>query len=322
MAHIHEQLLNGDGIFYRFERLTVDCNNLPPASWCAKRHFAVRGSEYMRKLFIVALLFVAACGQKSEEASRTSAEEAVSGPNVGVSSAPGLSLTYRYGFLLPPERVATAQEDHAARCEALGSNLCRISAMSYEVGRDRTISASLQLKLAPQAARQFGREAINLTTKHGGMLTSSRIESEETGQAVASSQAEQKSLAADRARIENQLKRTDLGSAERQELQAQMSTLGSDIRDAQTVQRDASLKLTTTPMTLDYASGNVDQSLSDGPIIGAIKDGWTNIVSGISVIIMIAITLLPWLLTGALVIVLWRKYFRRWLFSESHPGRE
>lgn len=276
----------------------------------------------MRKFFIVALLLIAACGQKPEEISHNAADGTPAGPDIRVASAPGLSLTYQYGFLLPTARIATTQEDHAAQCEALGLALCRISAMDYEVDRNRTISASLQLKLAPQAARQFGRDAIASTVKHGGMLTRSHIESEEAGQTIAASHAEQKSLAAASARIESQLNKPGLGSTERSELQAQLNTNSESQLDSQAIQREAALKLTTTPVTLHYASGNVDQSLTDGPILGALKDGWANIVSGISVILMIFITLIPWLLSGALVIVLWRKYITKWLFAKTDSDRE
>lgn len=64
------------------------------------------------------------------------------GPNINVSSAPGVAFNYRYAFRLPNSRISAAQEAHAAMCEKLGVTRCRITGMRYSVVNERDVSAS------------------------------------------------------------------------------------------------------------------------------------------------------------------------------------
>ncbi|MEO6717587.1 MAG: DUF4349 domain-containing protein [Novosphingobium sp.] len=262
-------------------------------------------------------MLIAGC---SKPANDTSGDHAAT-PRVGISSAPGVSLTYLYGFRLPVERIASVQEEHAAQCEALAAPRCRIVGMTYDVSRDRTVTASIQFKLAPEMARHFGKQGVDAVVKRGGMLASSKIESEESGTVIADAERDRASVEAERSRIEKQLAQPNLGSPERIELQAKLSELANAIRESQTTRSEAASKLASTPMTFIYESGDVDLSLSDGPILGAIKDGWSNIVAGFALILMMLITVLPWIGTLALIVWLWRRFGAR-LGSRREPNDE
>ena len=227
-------------------------------------------------------------------------------------------MTYNYGFRLPVDRIAATQEDHASQCEALGPTMCRVSGMTYHVSRNRSVQASLVLRLAPDAARHFGRQAIDAVGKHGGMLVDAQIDSEEAGATVAGANADNASRSGERARIEQQLAKPGLGSTERTSLQSRLSDLQDAERNAAATARDAAVKLTSAPMTLQYASGDVDLSLTDGPVLGAVKDGWANIVSGFALILMMAISLVPWLVAVALAVFGWIKA-PHWIARRSAP---
>jgi hypothetical protein len=267
----------------------------------------------------MALLFLSACGQRPDAEERegdtaergTAGMEAASAPNVGVTRSPGVSLTYRYGFRLPAERIAAVQEEHAARCEALTAARCRITGMDYEVRSNRTIAAVLAMKLAPDIARGFGRGGVDVVLKRGGMLSRASIDSEESGAVVDAVDRDNADIAQERGRIEGQLAKPGLSAAERTQLQAQLTDLSNQKRQSAPVRDDAARKLAATPMTFTYLSGKVDPGLSDGPILGAIKDGWANIVAGFAIILRIAITLVPWALVIGLIIGLWRRFGRR-----------
>ncbi|MCW2365627.1 hypothetical protein M2341_001074 [Sphingobium sp. B7D2B] len=260
--------------------------------------------DEMRYSIIAMSLLLAACGQQPSEQSADVAGEAA-GPDVAVTRTPGVSLTYSYGFRLPPERLATAQEAHAAQCEALTPARCRITGMSYQVYHNRTISGSLAMKLAPDDARAFGKKGVAIVTEHGGMLTDARIDSEESGAVVEGAQRDEKAIAEERARIEQQLAKQGLPAAERTQLQARLVDLSDQNRQAVTTRAEAERKLADTPVTFSYSSGQVDPSLSDGPLLGAIKDGWVNVVAGIAVLLMLAITLLPWIAAAAGLALAW-----------------
>lgn len=267
----------------------------------------------MRYSIIIAVLLLSACGQKP-------AEEALNVPQIAVTRVPGVSLTYRYGFRLPPERLASVQEMHAAQCEALTPARCRITGMSYQVGRDRTINGSLAMKLAPDVARDFGKKGVATVTGQGGMLTEANIDSEESGAVVDAANRDDRMSTDEAARIQQQLARPSLPATERTQLQARLAELSDQRRQTATLRGDAQLKLASTPMIFLYASGQVDPGLNDGPLLGAMKDGWANVVAGVAVILMLAITFIPWALAAAALAAAWLGVRRWWQRRELQAG--
>ncbi|MFT3968021.1 MAG: hypothetical protein QM690_19300 [Sphingobium sp.] len=266
----------------------------------------------MRRTGIAAMvLMLAACGQQPAHEAREEMAVETAAPNVGITRVPGVSLTYAYGFRLPAQRVASVQEEHAARCEALTPVRCRITGMDYAVNRNRTISATLQVKLAPEIARDFGRKSVELAQQRGGMLSRARIDSEESGAVVDAVDRDAAAIAEERRRIEQQLAKPGLGSAERTQLQARLAALSDETRSSANIRDEAARKLAGTPMIFNYESGNVDAGLSDGPLWGAIKDGWSNIVFGFSIVLMLAVTLLPFALGAGLLLWLWQRFGKR-----------
>lgn len=259
----------------------------------------------MRKAVLVLALLAAACSKSTE--SRNASEEAdAGGPQVGVTGGKGIAISYAYTFRLPAERVAETQEDHARQCEELGSAACRIWGMTYEVGRGRWVRGKLELRLAPEAARKFGKQAIDTTMRHGGMLARAELSSEDVGATLGNARANKSAIEAERARIEKQLAQPGLGSTERNGLQSRLSEIASSSRASDADQEAAAEKLASTPMVFEYESGEVDQSLRDGPILGAVKDGWGNIVAGTAVIVTIVVSLIPWMIAALLAVWIWR----------------
>ena len=74
--------------------------------------------------------------------------DAVAGPNVRVSAAPGVAFNYRYAFRVPDAKIAAVQEEHAAACETLGLSRCRITGMRYSLIDEDEVTASLAFKRA------------------------------------------------------------------------------------------------------------------------------------------------------------------------------
>lgn len=247
-------------------------------------------------------------GGSASDASSAVAENRAAAPgDISVTQAKGLSYSYQYGFRMPADRIAAAQEESASNCEAMGITQCRITGMTYDVGRDHTVNATLALALAPDIARKYGKGAIATTVTHGGMLSSSRIDSENSGAVIADTQANNTANSEEHARIQQQLAQPGLGRAERESLQEQLANLSQSTRENNSTVRSENLKLASTPMQLTYETGDVDQSLSGGPIMGAFKDGWSNIISGVAVIVDAVVTLIPWLLLLVAGIFAWRR---------------
>ena len=259
---------------------------------------------------MIGLLSLAACSKQApnaEEAAKT--EQA--GPNIGGTLIPGIALSYSYAFRLPIEQVAATQERHAGQCEALGPDKCRIVGMTYRVSAHRTIEATLNLRLAPELARRFGKEGIAAVTSAGGMLSEAEISSEEAGATVEAADRTTASVEAEQADIANQLEAPGKGSAERRDLQQRAQALRDTKREAVAARAEATRKLASTPVAFAYYSGGVDPGLSDGPLLGAIKDGWANVLGGLTFMLMAAISLSPWIIGLLAIIWLWRRYGAR-----------
>ena len=165
------------------------------------------------------------------------------GPNVAPTAVAGVAMTYAYNFRLPVQQVAATQEKHAAQCEALGPARCRITSMKYHAGRDRTISAELSFKLAPELARHFGKQGVDTVVAAGGMLADAQIDSSEEGATVAAVQRDDVSLASEQKSVAGQLAQSGLPAAERTQLQAR-----------QTYLRDARRSLSATQAELPAES--------------------------------------------------------------------
>ena len=94
------------------------------------------------------------------EASESSADlrssRAPAAPGIVPTAAPGVAFNYRYGFRLPAQHIAAVQRQHAAACEKLGIDRCRITGMHYRLVNDRDIEGMLAFKLDPMIARKFG----------------------------------------------------------------------------------------------------------------------------------------------------------------------
>lgn len=104
----------------------------------------------MRKSALVAVAagaLLAGCGGGGEEPMQ--ADQSM-GPNVS-PTAPGVAFRYAYDYQLPDEGISAVQEAHAAKCESLGVQRCRITGLEYRVIEDEAIHAMLQVKLAEEA---------------------------------------------------------------------------------------------------------------------------------------------------------------------------
>ena len=92
------------------------------------------------------------------------------GPALG-NAAAGLAFAYAYSLTLPARAIDDLQEAHAAACEALGPERCRITGIAYDVDAAGDVSASLSANVAAPIARRFGRDAVDAAERAGATLT-------------------------------------------------------------------------------------------------------------------------------------------------------
>jgi hypothetical protein len=230
-------------------------------------------------------------------------------PGISPSAAPGVAFNYRYAFRLPGRRIAAVQEQHAAACEKLGLDRCRITGMRYRLVDDENVEAMLAFKLDPAIARQFGKNGIETVTRSEGMLVDSEISGEDAGADIAVANRNEGQLSEDLGRIEAQLGRSGLRSAERAELQMQADRLRESIRANRANRAERQESLAKTPVVFNYGSGDLVPGFNDGsPIGNALERAGDNLVSAIAFLLVLLATLLPWALFLLFIYWLFRRF--------------
>lgn len=224
-----------------------------------------------------------------------------SGPNISLTAAPGVAFNYRYAFRLPAERVAEVQEQHAAMCEQLGPDRCRITGMHYEVVSERDIRARLNLGLEPSIARRVGREGVAAVLRADGSLVESEISGTDVGTGIRRAGRSIAQMEEELRRIEQRLAGR-LGTGERSDLEYQAQMLRQQIRAGQESRREAQDTLATTPMVFNYGSGNlVPGDAERRPLARVFEDAADTFLDVATLLLILVVTLGPWVLLAALL---------------------
>ena len=249
------------------------------------------------------------------------AEEPPSGgPNVSPTAAPGVAFNYAYAFRLEAQRIAAVQERHAAMCEQLGPDRCRITGMLYRVRNETDIEARLSFKLEPSIARQFGREAASVVTQAEGMLVESQISGTDVAPTIRQAGRSIAQMEEELRRVEARL-RGRLSGGDRSSLEYEAQQLRQSIRAAQQNREDAQESLANTPMTFVYGSGDLVPGFDTRrPVRDAVEQAGENLIAGVAILFVLLITLLPWAALGLLVWFVVRLVQRR--RRRTAPQRE
>lgn len=241
------------------------------------------------------------------------------GPNVSVTAAPGVAFNYRYAYRLANARIQAAQEVHAQLCEKLTVARCRITGMRYSLVNERDISASLELKLDPAIARQFGKDATKVVTDAEGMLVDQQITGIDMAPTIEGANRGRAALQDELDRINSELARPRLTNLIRDRLLSQASQVRAQMRGLAEQRTAAEETLVTTPMAFYYGSGQTVPGFDDErPIARALERAGANFQGAIGFLIIAGATLLPWALLAGLLVWLWRRMrIGAWLSRRS-----
>jgi hypothetical protein len=288
-------------------------------------------------LLIVALL--AACSRQDDShrdssqlpSLREEPAEDVAAPGVSVTAAPGVAFNYNYAFRLPSNRIGQVQEAHAQACEKLGIDRCRITGMRYRLINQKDVQAMLALRLDPKIARQFGKDASETVTKSDGMLVDQEIAGEDVGSRISGATKTESDLRQELQRIEAELARaprpvasTNASPAavlDRQGLRDRAEQIREQLRDLSDRKGADQEALAGTPMVFNYGSGSVVPGFDvRSPLRDALQQSADNFVGGFAAILVILITLVPWIVILILAIWAFRFTRRRWGWFQASAG--
>jgi hypothetical protein len=289
----------------------------------------------MKKTVLLTAALLAACSQNEPHRSQSAdlktfdVQEEASAPGVSVTAAPGVAFDYRYAFRLPGNRISAVQEAHAQACEKLGLDRCRITGMRYRLVDQKDVQAMLALRLDPKVARQFGKDATETVKKADGMLVDQEITGEDVARRISGASRSAAELREELGRIEAELARPvpmirgnvapqaavdrqsqiDRAAAIRQQLRSLTERKGADEE-----------ALAGTPMVFNYGSGSVVPGFDvRSPLRDALQQAWDNFVGGFAAIVVILITLVPWVLVLLAAVWAFRFARRRWGWFAPSP---
>jgi hypothetical protein len=220
------------------------------------------------------------------------------GPDLDPAAAPGVAFDYRYSFRLEAERVAEMQQEHQRLCGRYGPR-CRITGMDYRAANEDDVEAMLSFLVDPAIAGQFGRESVRAVTAADGELTESQIEGTEIGTSIKANTGSLEELQAELERVEARLARRNLRWRERERLDGERQGLRGQIAELRSVTAGQERQLATTPILFRYGSGNLAPGPARAATVGeAFERSTDNFLGGLNILIVIFVTLSPWLLAG------------------------
>ncbi len=253
------------------------------------------------------------------------AADAAAAPRIGIDAAPGVAFDYAYSFRLADDRIAKVQEEHAAACETLGIQRCRIVDVRYQLTDEKLVEAQTQFKLDPGIARKFGANAIASVEKAEGVLADASVAGEDVGTEILASQQRSAGSEAEIVRLEERLKSGGLDKRERTELLAQISQLRGEIGNERQTRRSGEARIAWTSVAFNYASdGGLPGIGHENPFASASETLMRSGSTALSFVLTLGAALLPWAVLLGLIVAFWRSRFmvavRRQMRVEADAG--
>ncbi len=227
------------------------------------------------------------------------------------AAAPKIAYVYSYGFRVARDEIAPLQERHADMCIKLGPLTCQIRSLQQNGAEDDYGYGELQLSVAADKAREFGRELVAATEKAGGDQVSSTIEGEDLSKQIVDTEARLRSREVLRDRLMEVL-RTRKGSVqELVEAERGVAQVNEEIDQARSWLQEMRGRVAYSRITVTYQSEGAGPGGFFEPIrkaIGSIGPVAGNVIGGLILLLTI---FLPCGLVGFGLWMLFKRLQRR-----------
>jgi hypothetical protein len=275
-----------------------------------------------RITYLLAFTAALCACSKSQSPSDETSSDTTEAPAISPTSAPGVAFNYRYDFQIRDGRISSVQEQHAARCEAMGVARCRITGLGFEVGEDDRVTASLQVKLAPEIARQFGKDASADVAKADGRLVRTEFEGTDTQPTTEAAGRSQASASSRIAELDRQIADPRTKDRERAELRSDVQQLRDQLDAASATVAAQQQLLASTPMTLNYyGAGGIPGFGHQNPIAESFKLFVQSAVTMIGLLLKVVAVILPWAALLLLLLLFFRSRVGRRIVAFVRPAQ-
>lgn len=224
------------------------------------------------------------------------------------AAAPKIAYVYSYGFRVPREEIAPLQERHADMCENLGPLTCQVRSLEQNGAEDEYGYGQLELSVAADRARDFGRDLAQAVESEGGSQISSSIGGEDLSKQIVDTEARLRSREVLRDRLMEVL-RTRKGSVqELVEAERGVAQVNEEIDQARSWLQEMRGRVAYSRITVTYQSEGAGPGGFVEPIrraVSSIGPVAGNVIGGLILLLTILLPL------GVIGYGLWRLF--RWL---------
>lgn len=221
-------------------------------------------------------------------------------PDIDPNLAPGVAFDFSYSFRLEADRVSELQREHQQLCASYGSR-CQVTGVDYRAANEEDVEATLSFLVDPAIAAQFGREGVRAVTAADGELTDSTVNGTDVGTSLKANNGQLDDLQAELDRVEARLARRDVRSGERSQLEEQRQTLRQQISALSATTGEQEQRLATVSIQFRYGSGALAPGPGHGPTVGeATARAANNFLGALKVLLILFVSISPWVLTGLL----------------------
>ena len=215
------------------------------------------------------------------------------GPGTLAVPLPKMAYAFEYGFTLPAGDIGPLQERHADMCEAAGPYTCRILGQDRSGSDEDETRGRLELAVAADKARAFGRSLSDAAKSDGATLADSAIRGEDLSKAIVDTQARLRARTVLRDRLMETL-RTRRGTvSELVEAERGVAQVNEEIDQARSWLAEMEGRVAYSRMTIDYASDASAGGAFLSPIRGAVGSVGSVLGTIFAALIMFATIAIP-----------------------------
>lgn len=236
--------------------------------------------------------------------------ESISTPDIP-AAAPKIAYVYSYGFRVPREEIAPLQQRHADMCAQLGPLTCQVRSMSQSGADDDYGYGELELWVAADRAREFGRELAEAAESKGGAQISSGIEGEDLSKQIVDTEARLRSREVLRDRLMEVLQTRKGSVQELVEAERGVAQVNEEIDQARSWLQEMRGRVSYSRVTVSYQSEGAGSGGFFEPIRKSIESIGPVAGSVIGGLILLLTIFVPLGLVGYAIWLLFRRLRRK-----------
>ena len=214
-----------------------------------------------------------------------------------------IAYSYTMGFEIAARRLDDVVAAHRAACDALGAGQCQLLNSSRRGDEADGITASLDLRIAPTAAKPFEARLRSTAAEAGGRLLASDVAGDDLTRQIIDADAALKAKRTLRDRLQTLLERRDGKLADLLEVEKALSQTQQELDSATALLAELRQRVSFSKFTISYRSERPIGSTTARPLANAIADAGQTLSASLALLLTISVAVLPWLVPVALVAV-------------------